>query len=190
MYKMKDFIKKAKEFAMDEQKRTAMPLLPHIELSNSKAIELATKLGAKSDIVSAGTYLMDCMIGEALKLNRLKDHIVMSAEKVKQLLSNSNVSSEESTNIEKCVLEHHGVPKFYSLESEICCNADCYRFISIVGFSYAMRYLREMPFSDLIRLLENKVEEKWLALTLPICKKELEPQYKLIKNFLDYLENI
>lgn len=185
---MEDFLKKAKEFALDEQKRTSMPLLPHIELSNSKAIELATKLGANADIVSAGTYLMDCMIGEALKQNRLKDHIAMSADKAKQLLSTSNVSSEDSINIEKCVLEHHGVPKFYSLESEICCNADCYRFISIEGFSYAMRYLREMPFSDLIKLLENKVEEKWSALTLPICKKELEPQYKIIKNYLSYLQ--
>ena len=86
------------------------------------------------------------------------------------------------------MLEHHGVGKFHSLESEICCNADCYRFISIKGFSYAMRFLRDMPFSDLVNLLENKSKEKWKALTLDICKKELKTQYNLITSFLEELK--
>ena len=149
---------------------------------------LAKKLKANEKIVEAGAYLMDCMIGQALKEKRLPDHVKMSKDKTSELLEKSKLSNKDKENIKHCVSEHHGVDKFYSIESEICCNADCYRFISVKGFSYAIRYLRDMPFEDLISLLENKVEEKWNVLTLNICKKELEPQYKLIKKMIKELK--
>jgi len=186
---MEDFLKRAKDFALSEQKRTSMPLLQHIELSNSAGRRIAKKLGANIGIVTAGTYLMDCMIGEALKQDRLEDHVEMSAKKAKELMLDTDLTIKDKENIEKCVLEHHGVSKFYSLESEICCNADCYRFISIKGFSYALRFLRDMPFDDLVSLLESKSIEKWNALTLNMCKKELAPQYKTIKAFLSNLKS-
>ncbi len=47
-----------------------------------------------------------------------------------------------------------------------------------------MRYLRDMPFGDLVTLLDNKAREKWNALSLKTCKEELAPQYKLIRSFL------
>lgn len=183
-----DFVKVAKDFAFSEQERTSMPLAQHIELSTEVGMKIAKRLKADSQIVEAGTYLMDCMIGQALKENRLQDHIKMSADKTEELLQDFGLSSQDKENIIHCVLEHHGAKKFYSLESEICCNADCYRFISIIGFSYAMRFLRDMPFSDLVVLLENKVKEKWNALSLEICKKEIEPQYALIKKFVEELK--
>lgn len=185
---MINFVKKAKSFVLEEQKRTSMPLLQHIELSSKVGIRLAKGLGANAEIVEVGTYLMDCMIGEALRQGKLPEHIKMSAEKAQELMKDSDLSDKDKGNITHCVLEHHGVEKFYSLESEICCNADCYRFISIKGFSYAIRYLREMPFSDLVNLLENKANEKWKAVTLKECKDELEPQYRLITKFLDELK--
>ena len=45
-----------------------------------------------------------------------------------------------------------------------------------------------MPIKDLVTLLLNKADEKWNVLSLPICKKELEPQYKAIKEFLNKYE--
>lgn len=183
-----DFVKTARDFALTEQKRTSMPLAQHIELSSDVGKRIAKELKADSQIVETGTYLMDCMIGQALKEGRLPDHVKMSATKAEELLQDSGLPTEDKENIKHCVLEHHGARKFYSLESEICCNADCYRFISIKGFSYAMRFLRDMPFGDLITLLENKANEKWEALSLDICKKELEPQYELIQKFLEELK--
>ena len=40
-----------------------------------KEKKLLKKLGANIDIVEAGTLLMDCALGRALKENRLKDHV-------------------------------------------------------------------------------------------------------------------
>ena len=156
---MEDFIKEARRLAYSEVERTNMPVKAHVDLSTKIAKKLAKELGANIDIVEAGTLLMDCVIGQALKENRQKDHIKMSLDRANELLVNSSLSEIERENIRHCILEHHGVNKFYSLESEICCNADCYRFISIKGFSFAVRYLRDMPFSDLVVLLNDKANE-------------------------------
>ena len=184
---MKNIVKKAKQLALYEQKRTSMPLLQHIELSRNVGLELAKLHNADAKIVEAGIYLMDCMIGEAINQGKLTEHIKMSAYKTEELFENSDLNKKQRENIMHCVLEHHGVKKFYSLESEICCNADCYRFVSIKGFTYAMRYLEDMPFADLITLLENKVNEKWNALTLESCRNDLKPQHELIKEMMLYL---
>ena len=148
---------------------------------------LAKELGADVDIVEAGTLLMDCLIGQVLQENRIKDHTQMSLEKTNELLEKSSLSQSQKENIRHCVSEHHGAKKFYCLESEICCNADCYRFVSVKGFCYAMRFLRDMPFENLVKLLENKVAEKWPLVSLDICRKELIAQYKTIKEVLDGL---
>ena len=181
---MQDFLKQARKLAYDEVEKTGMPLKLHVDLACNVAKRLAKELGADVDIVEAGTLLMDCLIGQALKENRMPDHVQMSLDRANELIEQSSLTDKERENIRHCISEHHGVDKFYSLESEICCNADCYRFISIKGFSYVMRYLREMPFEDLVELLNKKVDEKWNALSLDTCKNELESQHKVLEGLL------
>lgn len=185
---MKNFLIQARKLAYDEVEKTGMPLKLHIDLACKISKRLAKELGADIDIVEAGTLLMDCLIGQALQRGRLEDHIQISLVKANELLGQSTLSDESKENITHCILEHHGAKKFYSLESEICCNADCYRFTSIKGFSYAMRYLREMPFPDLVALLEKKVDEKWSLLSLNICKNELTEQHEVLKKLLKELK--
>jgi hypothetical protein len=185
---MEEFLIEVRKFAYSEVERTSMPVKAHVDLATETGRRLAKKLGAKVDIVEAGTLLMDCAIGQALKENRLTEHVQMSLDKANELLSKFSLSEEDKENIRHCVLEHHGVNKFYSLESEICCNADCYRFISVKGFLYAVRYLRDMPFKDLVKLLKDKVDEKWGAISLGGVKKELAPQHETILKMLEVLE--
>ncbi len=181
---MEEFLIEARKLAYSEVEKTNMPVKLHVDLATEIGKRLAEELGANVDIVEAGTLLMDCLIGQALRENRPKEHIKMSLDKANELLDKFLLSEEEKENIRHCVIEHHGVDKFYSLESEICCNADCYRFISIKGFSFAMRYLRDMPFKDLVALLNEKANEKWNALSLDIAKKEITPQYEVILQIL------
>lgn len=186
---MENFLIEARKLAYGEVERTGMPVKLHVDLAVETAKRLAKELGANIEIVEAGALLMDCLIGQALKENRSSEHIDMSLEKANELLNRFSLSEDYKENIRHCILEHHGVKNFYSIESEICCNADCYRFISVKGFSYAIRYLRDMPFEDLINLLNNKVEEKWNALSLDVSKNELSSQYKLIIELLKKLSN-
>lgn len=185
---MRNFLALARELAYGEVEKTGMPLKLHVDLACETGKRLAKVLGANIDIVEAGTLLMDCMIGQALKEGKLSEHIQMSADKANKLLSQSGLSEADKENIRHCVLEHHGAKKFYSLESEICCNADCYRFTSVKGFSYAMRYLRDMPFADLITLLENKASEKWGLVSLDMCKKELTDQHSILESLIKELK--
>jgi len=184
---MEEFLIEVKKLAYSESEKTGMPIKQHIDLATETSIRLANDLKADANIVEAGTLLMDCMIGQALKENRLADHVDMSLKKAQELFETSSLSQEEKDNISHCILEHHGAEKFYSVESEICCNADCYRFASIKGFMFATRYLREMPFNDLVNRLKEKVNEKQNAITQDIVKKELEPEYIIINELLKKL---
>src|SRR3989344_306923 len=175
---MEEFLIKARELAYSEIEKTSMPVKAHVDLSTEVGKKLAKDLGANIDVVEAGTLLMDCMIGQSLRENRQNEHVKMSLEKANELLENFSFSEQDKENIRHCIMEHHGVKKFYSLESEICCNADCYRFTSVEGFIFAVRYLRDMPFSDLIKLLETKENEKWNAISLDVVKEELAPQHQ------------
>lgn len=181
---MRDFLVQTRKLAYDEVEKTGMPVKFHVDLAREVGKKLAKKLRANVNIVEAGTLLMDCLIGQAIRAGKLEEHIAMSLAKANKILDQSIVSNEVKENIRHCISEHHGTQKFYSLESEICCNADCYRFVSIKGFSYAMRYIRSMPFSDLVTLLDKKVTEKWGLLSLSICKKELANQHEIIEKIL------
>jgi len=186
---MEEFLIKARELAYSEIEKTSMPVKAHVDLSTEVGKKLAKDLGANIDVVEAGTLLMDCMIGQSLRENRQNEHVKMSLEKANELLENFSFSEQDKENIRHCIMEHHGVKKFYSLESEICCNADCYRFTSVEGFIFAVRYLRDMPFSDLIKLLETKENEKWNAISLDVVKEELAPQHQILSSVFKNLSN-
>lgn len=186
---MNEFLNIVRKFAYAESEKTGMPIKQHIELSCAKAKELAQKLGGREDIVEAGTLLMDCVIGNAIKQGKVAEHIQMCLEKSNELLAGANLSDEVKENIRHCVLEHHGSNKFYSIESEICCNADCYRFASVPGFFLTVRFLRDMALEDFIKLLRTKFDEKRAALTMDICKKELEDDLRIIEKFISKIQS-
>jgi len=178
-------IQQAKELVYSDAEKFGAPAFFHIELANEKGRELAKKLNADEKIVLLGTLLMDCMLGAARKQGRLAKHIEMSVKKAEKLLSEfTDITEKEKENVLQCVKQHHGSDKFYSIESEICCNADCYRFLSIEGVIGGIGGFHEMPIDKVVDLFLQKADEKWNALSLAICKKELEPQYKLVKKFL------
>jgi hypothetical protein len=184
---MKSLIRKAEELAYAEMKATGMPLKQHIDLARNKSIELAEQLGANKAVVEVGAFLMDCVIGQAINEGKLSEHVQMCLDKGDELINEADISDEDKENIRHCISEHHGVSEFHSLESEICCNVDCYRFISVPGFMCAVRFLPDMPFEDLVTLLTKKVHEKWALVSLDECKKELEPQYQTILKLLESL---
>lgn len=162
------------------------PITQHVYLTRDKGMELAEKLNGNKYIVEIGTYLMDCEIGKAIKEGRIQDHIQLSFQKAKELFDKyPELDSDIRTNLEQCILQHHGVLKFHSIEAEICCNADCYRFASLKGVALALRYFRDYEFLSLITLLSSKLEEKHSLMSLSICKAELEPQYPLIKELFN-----
>ena len=95
---------------------------------------------------------------------------------------------EENTKnkVFACIKEHHN-KEFGCIESEICANADCYKFLTprnIFKMFYNMRQ-NGYNFEEILMIADEKSDEKWNLLTLDICKKELEPNYYKIKKFIE-----
>ncbi|MEW6617153.1 MAG: hypothetical protein AB1333_01910 [Patescibacteria group bacterium] len=184
----KTTIEKIEEIVLREQGVT--PPHFHINLSNREGQKIAGMLNANREIVMLGTLFMDCALGEALQQGKLKEHVKMSVDKAEKILNEfSEITEVERKNIMNCIKEHHGTDKFSSLESEIVCNADCYRFISVEGVIGGIKNFRDIEVNDLVVLWLEKADEKWNALSLDICRKELEPQYRVIKQFLENYKN-
>lgn len=174
-----------KEFVYSDVEKYNVPSKFQVDFATEKGQWLAEKLSANKDIILLGTLLMDCKLGQAYKEGRIKDHIEMSKQKADELLSADNeITDKEKEIILACVRQHHGADKFLSPEAEICCNADCYRFASVKGVLGGIKASRDMPLDDIVKLYLEKADEKWSALSLDLCKKELEPEYQAIKTLL------
>lgn len=164
------------------------PLPGHLDIANNAGQKIATILKANKDIILLGTLLMDCAIGTAIKEKRLSDHIQMSHDIAKQLLDqDEDITTDEKQNVLSCILEHHGAKNFYSLESEIVCNSDCYRFASVPGFYCAMTQFEEISGFNMTDLFKSKFIEKTNAITLDFVKDDLNEQISTIRSFVSYI---
>lgn len=187
----KRIIKLVDRIALSEIKRYGAPSFVFYNLTNKAGQKIAKKLNADQNIVAIGTRLMDIKLGQAFKEDRLKDHIKMSSDKTIEILNNFKISEKLSKIIVNCVEAHHGTVKYNSLESEICANADCYKFLTPLGFVDYLTSLgkRDMTLKEIVDWCDSKVEEKWNTLSLKVIKKELEQNYLNFKNILKSAKN-
>lgn len=112
----------------------------------------------------------------------------MSSRVTKEMLKDFAFLDEKTKeNIIKCVEEHHGVENFFSIESEIVANADCYKFIHPKGLLYYSSMLGR-KFHDFNKELEQlnfKLNEKHNTISLPLVKEELEPYYNFFQKSIN-----
>lgn len=179
---MKNLLEAARKLAYSKN----VPNKLQNDIAADAAVKLAKKLVANEDIVLIGVYLMDCMFEEAKKEDRVAKHVEMSLERAEVLLSASSISDEDKQNIRQCILQHHGAEKFHSTEAEICCNADCYRWASVKGVLAGTRAFYNMDFDEFLKFAEEKVDEKWNALTLDEAKNDVKDEVELLKKMIDF----
>lgn len=181
----KDTVEKAKQLAYSDSIENGVPSLFQIDYAVEVAVRLSGIVEADANIVHVGAYLMDCALGVAYKQRRLADHINMSHKKAKEFLGSfKDITQSEKESILGCVLEHHGMTQFSSLEAEVVCNADCYKFLSVKGVIGGIAHMRDMEVEQLIQIFKAKADEKWGALSLDVCKEELKDQYDSVKRLL------
>jgi hypothetical protein len=116
----------------------------------------------------------------------------MSLEASKEFLEQFDLDEETVKKILSCVEEHHGAEEFTCKESEICANADCYKFLHPKGFLNYLCILngRGGNFKEAIEGVLPKLEEKHNILSLDVCKEELEPYYQEFKKMLEKAKEI
>ena len=105
------------KFSTNQSELYGVPSLFQLNLSKEKGQLLAQELKANKEIVLLGTLLMDCMLGPTFKAGKMQEHVSMSISKADELLSkDSEITRDKKINILKCVEQHHGTDKFFSLE--------------------------------------------------------------------------
>lgn len=181
-----DIIQESKKYAAEEIKKFGPDVPILFDILEKKAIELSERLRADERIVKIGIALMDLKLGQALKENRLEEHVAMSLEAAKMFLEKFDLSAEDTGKIINCIQAHHKDVPFTCIEAEICANADCYKFIHPKGFFAYLTVLgkRHDTFDECLTLAEEKLDEKHSILSLDICKQELEGYYQTLKKLI------
>jgi len=180
---MMDIVEEARKYAIAEIEKYGLPSIENFEISEKKAIELASTRDVDPKIVKLGVYLMDLKLGQAYNENRLPDHVNMSVAAATEFLDKFGIDASSKEKIINCIEAHHKSVPFTCMEAEICANADCYRFIHPKGvFGYfAFWATKRKKFPELLDMAEAKLDEKHAILSLPECKEELEPYYQQFK---------
>lgn len=184
---IEDLVIRADKFNRDEIKKYNSDIESLHDFALEVGARLAIELGADENIVKIAIALMDSKLPEASSKGIPKQHTSMAVEATKEFLKEVDfLSDEQKQNIVKCVEEHHGVDNFYSVESEIVCNADCYKFLHPKGvFDYcSILGRRHNNLNKELTQLEYKMDEKYGALSLDIVKEELEPYYRSFKELI------
>ncbi len=130
---------------------------------------------------------MDLKLLEAQSLGQAKKHTEMAVDATIEMLKDYDIDEEIKKNIINCVKEHHGSSKYYSIESEICANADCYKFLTPKGI-LAYCSLLGRRYHNLDKeweQLEYKMDEKYNIISLQTVRDELEQYYRLFKELLE-----
>jgi len=183
----KTIIEDARNYALQEMEKFGSPTLDIFELACMKGQEIATKLNADKDVVLLGTILMDLKLPECLKNGKLSEHVIESSKAAKVFLEGYDLRDDDKLKILNCIEAHHKVVPFSCIESEICANADCYKFLHPRGFIAYAKILAVSDRGDLnyiINQIEYKIDEKYSILSLDLCKAELNEFYPMFKKIL------
>jgi len=172
-------------YAKKEIEKYGVPDHQHFDFSIEKAQQLAELLDARIDLVSIGTALMDVKLGQAFQEERIGEHVAMSMDAADIFLAPFHLSEGDVSVILNSVEAHHGGVPFLSIEAEICANADCYKFIHPKGVFIYLTVLgkRLGDYQSCLNQAEAKMDEKMNIISLPVVKEELEPFYKVFKQY-------
>lgn len=188
---IEELLEKANKFNKQEIEKYNPDIWFLHEIAVEAANRLAKEYGADENIVNIAIAMMDSKLHEASALGIPKQHIEMSVAATKDLLSDVNFLTDDvKENIIKCVEEHHGVDKFFSIESEVVANADCYKFVHPKGFFYYLSMFgrRFHNFDKEIEQLNFKLNEKYRTISLPLVKEELGKYYEFFQKLIDELK--
>ena len=188
---MQEIIKAAEEFALNEIEKYGGPPLYFFNIANEKGKEIAQQLEADVEITQLGTILMDIKIGEAIENGCVKNHVQMCVDATKEFLERFDMTDEQKEKVINCVEGHHKDVPWKCKEAEICANADGYKFLLTKNWLSYLNLLAKRGVSPekALEQAEKKAYEKWNILSLDICKQELEPQYKAIKDIVKLAKN-
>lgn len=185
--KYKDLFEYSDEYNRNEIKKNNYDIEPMYDISIIHGKRLSSMFNVDKSVVLIALALMDSKLPEAVRKGNIKEHVELSHAAAKEILDKvDDITDEKRTNILKCIEEHHGRNEYYSLESELVANIDCYKFLSIKGIMTYFSILgrRHNDLEKELTQLEFKMDEKFEHLSLDIAKEELTANYEQFKKHI------
>ena len=164
----------------------SIPTLDDYNDTINVALELGRKLNVNLDVIKLGVRFVEVRLGKAIADKKPAEYVNMSLGFAMDFLTGYPISEDLKKKVLACIKEQND-KKFSCLEAEICTNAMCYNFLTpkkVLRLFYNLKQ-RGYNFDEIFLYVDEKTHEKWNKLTLDICKKDLEHNYKKIREFLD-----
>jgi len=176
----------SEKLLQEEIEKTGFPFLENHRVALIYGRRLAKRYKVDADFICACLNFMDLKVGEAFLNHRLEDHIQMSLDATLAAIKPLQLGCLIIQKIKDCILCHHGVDSYPSVEAEICANADCFKFLHPRGGLTMIAGLmaKGLSFEEAVSLLEEKIEEKLKIVSLPELKKEASSYARLWQKIL------
>lgn len=182
----------SEELLQKEIEKNGLPPIEFHEICLGYGKKLAKIYKVDKDLILAALNLMDVKVGEASQKKKMPEHVKMSLDAAMPLIKKAKLSKRDEEKVIGCILSHHGVEKYPSIEAEICANADCFKFLhprGVINFIWSLGK-RGSSFEDALKYMDYKLEEKHKTLSLPEVKKEGQGYYKEFKKLLRRTKSI
>jgi len=183
----KKILEISQELLKKEIEKTDIPPIENHKIGLVYGKKLAKIYKVDEDFILACLNFMDVKMGEAFLSNRIKDHVQMSLEATLLVLKPINLDKKLIKKISDCILSHHGVKQYPSIEAKICANADCFKFLHPRGVFAFIASLgkRGMAFEDILKYTKEKLDEKIVIISLPEVKQEAKDYYSLLSRLFE-----
>lgn len=188
----KRLLKLSEKLLQREIEKTGLPPIEFHKICLEYGKRLAKIYKVDKNLILASLNLMDVKVGQASKEKRMKEHVQMSLKAAMPVIKKAKLSKKDEEKVIGCILSHHGIEKYPSIEAEICANADCFKFLhprGVVSFLWSLGK-RGFSFKDALKYVDYKLKEKHKILSLPEVKKEGEGYYKEFKKLLKRTKSI
>ena len=175
-------LKISEKLLNQEIKKTGLPPIENHKVCLLYGERLSKAYKVNKDFISACLNFMDVKIGEAYLKKKLPKHMEMSLEATLKAIKSLKLNPKMINKISDCVLSHHGVKKYPSIEAEICANADCFKFLHPRGvFAFLVSLgKRGIALNEALNYAEQKMNEKIAIISLPEVKKEAKDYYQAL----------
>ncbi len=183
-------VEEIEKVAIEEFKKNKVSTLWVFHIANLEGLRIAKELKADEFVVQLGTRLMDFKLPEAIKNNKLSQYVEMSIVAAKEFLVKYNLDNFVYDKVINSIAAHHKEIEWNSLESEICANADCYKFLKVKNW---LKYLHTLSgrgygFEEAYNMAKAKFIEKLKILSLDFCKQDLKDDIEIIQNIIKEVE--
>jgi len=169
---------------LKQTRKNKAPAWELTEIVIQKGKNLSKKYNANTNLVLIALYLAHIKFSKKVGGKIQKNHEKLSARLAGKYLRKWGVDEKKIEIILNSIRSHHDKEKGKSIEAEVMKNAECYKFLTIIGALALLHNMGERgeSFRKSMKYVIKKMKQKERLLTIPECKFEAKKNIKEIES--------